>query len=55
MCRPATCPTCSKASWAGCGQHVDQVLGRVPQADRCQCSPAQRGGGSLLSRLLGRR
>ena len=29
MCRPATCKTCGKATWAGCGQHVDQVMAGV--------------------------
>lgn len=35
MCRPATCKTCGKTTWAGCGQHVDQVMAGVPRADRC--------------------
>ena len=35
MCRPATCKTCGKTTWAGCGQHVDQVMKNVPPARRC--------------------
>ncbi len=31
MCRPATCKTCGKTTWAGCGQHVDQVMRDVPR------------------------
>lgn len=56
MCRPATCRTCGKASWAGCGQHVDQVLRGVPKNRRCTCPPATRsvGGKGLLARLFGR-
>jgi hypothetical protein len=56
MCRPATCRTCGKASWAGCGQHVEQVLRGVPKNQRCSCPPGQKatGGKGLLSRLLGR-
>ncbi|MGO4596298.1 hypothetical protein [Terrabacter sp. 2RAF25] len=55
MCRPATCQTCGKTTWAGCGQHVDQVMARVPRDARCPGHPgAQRAGGSFLSRLLGR-
>ncbi|MGA0357866.1 MAG: hypothetical protein ACO3NQ_09765 [Ilumatobacteraceae bacterium] len=23
---------------AGCGMHVEQVLGHVPEAERCSCS-----------------
>ena len=35
MCRPATCKTCGKTTWAGCGMHVDQVMSGVPKDDRC--------------------
>jgi hypothetical protein len=38
MCSPATCPSCGKASYTGCGQHVDQVLAGVP-APTLQLSP----------------
>lgn len=37
MCSPATCPTCRKVTYAGCGRHVDQVLANVPPGDRCRC------------------
>lgn len=36
MCRRVTCEICSKPTWAGCGAHVEAVLGDVPMADRCQ-------------------
>lgn len=51
MCRPTTCKTCSKTTWAGCGQHVDQVMAGVPRADRCPGHPreANSTGGSFLS------
>ncbi|WP_411283616.1 hypothetical protein [Lapillicoccus sp.] len=57
MCRPATCRTCGKTTWAGCGQHVDQVMQGVPARDRCPGHAAEQhaGGGSFLRRLLGRR
>jgi hypothetical protein len=35
MCRAVTCRTCGKASWAGCGEHVEEVLGGVPAGRRC--------------------
>jgi hypothetical protein len=56
MCSPATCRTCGKASYTGCGQHVDQVLAGVPLEQRCSCASNDRsaGGGSVLSRLFGR-
>jgi hypothetical protein len=25
MCYKVTCQTCGKASWGGCGQHIDSV------------------------------
>jgi hypothetical protein len=52
MCRQVTCKECGKPTWAGCGAHVEQVLGHVPIADRCpRDHPAKPG---LLARLLGR-
>ena len=26
MCQRITCTTCGKATWAGCGQHVEEAL-----------------------------
>ena len=37
MCQRITCSSCGKPSFAGCGRHVEAVLGDVPPADRCQC------------------
>jgi hypothetical protein len=56
MCRPATCRTGGQATYAGCGQHVEQVLRGVPKDQRCSCPPNLRvtGGKGLLARLLGR-
>ena len=45
MCRATTCKQCGRPTWAGCGAHVEQVLGHVPEADRCQCGA---GGGVEL-------
>ncbi|KAF2835675.1 hypothetical protein M501DRAFT_997816 [Patellaria atrata CBS 101060] len=28
-----------KATWWGCGNHVPSVMDRIPEADRCVCSP----------------
>jgi len=38
MCSRVQCPTCSRPTYAGCGKHVEQVLGDVPKAERCQCA-----------------
>jgi len=35
MCRKIQCPTCAKATWAGCGLHIDSALNGVAIADRC--------------------
>ncbi|WP_165845772.1 hypothetical protein [Streptacidiphilus pinicola] len=47
MCRRVTCRRCQKYTYAGCGQHVDQVLSGVPAAQRCRCAdepkPARKG------------
>jgi len=57
MCSPATCRACGKATYKGCGQHVEQVLRGVPRDQRCSCTPEQKaagGGTGFLARLLGR-
>ena len=52
MCRQVTCRTCGKATWSGCGQHVDQVMAGVPTSKRCDCPPAAPKPG-LFSRMFG--
>lgn len=39
MCRTVRCRTCGKTTWAGCGQHVAQVMRSVPAANRCPGHP----------------
>jgi hypothetical protein len=51
MCSRVTCPTCHRPTYAGCGQHVEQVLGDVPPSDRCQCERSAKP--SLRARLFG--
>ncbi len=56
MCRAVRCKSCGKTTWAGCGQHVDQVLAGVPHADRCPGHPkSERTAGGFLAKLFGRR
>ena len=45
MCRQVTCSDCGKPTWAGCGAHVEQVLGHIPAAERCQCREKGKGEG----------
>lgn len=37
MCRAVKCQQCGKTTWAGCGAHVQQVMGAVPESERCRC------------------
>lgn len=37
MCMPAVCRKCGKATYSGCGQHVEEVLAGVPKEKRCTC------------------
>jgi hypothetical protein len=56
MCRQTTCRVCKKASWAGCGQHKDEVLRGIPKDQRCNCTPADRAAAKkpgFFTRLLG--
>ncbi|WP_299169877.1 hypothetical protein [uncultured Arthrobacter sp.] len=63
MCRTTTCMYCRKTTWSGCGNHVDQVMRRVPNNERCTCATVnqrtttrEKGSGptNWLSRLFGR-
>lgn len=63
MCQRVTCSQCGKPTFAGCGAHVEQVLGDVPKEKRCRCREeaqakreAERAarGPSLFDRLFGR-
>lgn len=56
MCRQTTCRVCKKASWAGCGQHKEQVLRGIPKSERCSCTAADKDAakkGGFFARLLG--
>jgi hypothetical protein len=53
MCRATTCRTCGKTTWAGCGQHVDQVMRDVPATQRCPGHDAgETDSGGLIARLF---
>jgi hypothetical protein len=57
MCRKATCKKCGKATWRGCGNHIEQALAGVPKNQRCSCasvSPGPSNGLGLFARLRGR-
>jgi hypothetical protein len=62
MCRRIDCPKCGRPTFAGCGAHIEQVLGNVPKSERCQCREeppkdpegTEKAGKSWLSGLLGK-
>jgi len=66
MCRRIACEACGKPTFAGCGRHIEQVLGDVPPGDRCRCHEraaseksttepsASASGRSLFERLFSR-
>jgi hypothetical protein len=56
MCRAVTCKKCGKTTWAGCGQHVSQVMAGIPASQRCpgHASESTASNRGLLRRLLGR-
>jgi hypothetical protein len=54
MCRRIDCPKCGRPTFAGCGAHIEQVLGNVPPAQRCHCREQQSkspGTTSLRTRI----
>jgi hypothetical protein len=53
MCRAVTCKTCGKTTWAGCGQHVADVMRHVPSAQRCSGHEKVPATG-FFGRLFGR-
>ena len=55
MCRQVTCKKCGRPSWAGCGAHVEQVLGHVAKSDRCACRDSAPASNKGKRGLFGRR
>jgi hypothetical protein len=61
MCRRVQCSQCGRPTFAGCGAHVEQVLGDVPRDQRCGCrgegrekgGQAPTGGKGWLRGLFG--
>lgn len=54
MCRPATCRTCKKTTWTGCGQHINQVKATVPADQWCPGHPRAERQSGFFSKLFGR-
>lgn len=59
MCRAVSCTVCGKTTWAGCGQHVDQVKRTVPASNWCNGHSASEKASApkpsgFFARLFGR-
>lgn len=55
MCSATTCRQCGKTTWAGCGQHVEDVRRRVPAAQWCAGHDSEpKVGKGFLARLFSR-
>jgi hypothetical protein len=61
MCRATTCRVCGKTTWAGCGQHVQDVRRTVPASNWCggkhserDIAEARSSRPGLLARIFGR-
>ena len=37
MCSKVVCKNCHKFTWSGCGEHIEEALHGIPEADRCAC------------------
>jgi hypothetical protein len=58
MCQRVTCNSCGKPTYAGCGRHIEQVLGDVPSEKRCKCRETKQAQSnapkdSWLKRVFG--
>ncbi|MEO5854306.1 MAG: hypothetical protein ABIQ15_17505 [Nocardioides sp.] len=57
MCRAVRCRTCGKATWAGCGDHIEEALAGISTDDRCpghESDGSASADGGFLSRVFGR-
>jgi hypothetical protein len=55
MCSRVMCPSCERPTYAGCGNHVEQVLGDVPLDQRCHCGTGEQPKPASMLRSLFRR
>ena len=55
MCQKVTCRKCGKATWSGCGQHVDQVMRGIPKSQQCQGHANDPKEPGFFARLFGKK
>lgn len=37
MCSAVRCDKCGKATWEGCGQHIEEALAPYSKEEKCEC------------------
>ena len=43
MCSRVTCRQCGKATWSGCGEHIESALAGLSQDQICKCDGDMSG------------
>ena len=54
MCSKVICRTCKKSTWSGCGEHIEEALAGITEADRCQGHEGQVKKSGIFSKLFSR-
>jgi hypothetical protein len=55
MCQKVTCRKCGKASWSGCGQHVNEVMRGIPKSQQCAGHANDPKEPGFFARLFGKK
>ena len=54
MCSKVICRQCKKPTWSGCGEHIEEALFGIAEADRCQGHEGQVQKSGIFSKLFSR-
>jgi hypothetical protein len=54
MCSKVQCRKCGKATWSGCGEHIEYALQGVAQKDRCTCQVSESTNSGFFSKMFGK-
>ena len=54
MCSTVRCPICQKATWAGCGMHIEQALAGFAANEICRCNDEDSGNESISATATSR-
>jgi len=53
MCSKVQCRKCGKASWSGCGEHIEYALQGIPEENRCKCEESTKSNSGFFSKMFG--